>query len=182
MEKAKATKEAVPGLLCHLSEQGDGPPLTFAGDTNFHIVEARVTWVPLLSQPDLYPKWYTWHVKVSTTRPQPLSPRGGGARVYAELGEGACRRSGCEDTRACGGAGGGRGRGARVHGREECVWTTGARGGRRECLRGERAGGGVWMSVRGVCGWSRGRACACLRGGGANTGVYGVSGKGGGAS
>ena len=74
MEEAKATKEAVPGLLCHLSEQGDGPPLTFAGDTNCHAVEARVTWVPLLSQPDLYPKWYTWHVKVSTTRPQPLSP------------------------------------------------------------------------------------------------------------
>lgn len=55
MEEAKAMKEAVPGLLCHLLEQGDGPPLIFAGDTNFHIVEARVTWVPLLSQADLYP-------------------------------------------------------------------------------------------------------------------------------
>ena len=74
MEEAQETKEAMPGLLCHLSEQGDGPPLTFAGDTNFHVVEARVTWVPLLSQPDLYPRWYTWHVKVSTTWPHPLSP------------------------------------------------------------------------------------------------------------
>lgn len=54
MEEAKAVKEAVPGLLCHLSEQGNGPPLIFAGDTNFHVVEAGVTWVPLLSQPDLY--------------------------------------------------------------------------------------------------------------------------------
>lgn len=74
MEEAQATKEAMPGLLCHLSEQGDGPPLTFAGDTNFHVVEARVTCVPLLSQPDLYPRWYTWHVTVSTTWPHPLSP------------------------------------------------------------------------------------------------------------
>lgn len=31
--------------------------------------------------------------------------RGGGARVYAR-GESLCRRSGCEDTRVCGGAGG----------------------------------------------------------------------------
>ena len=74
MEEAQETKEAMPGLLCHLSEQGDGPPLTFAGDTKFQVVEARVTWVPLLSQPDLYPRWYTWHVKVSMTWPHPLSP------------------------------------------------------------------------------------------------------------
>ena len=106
--------------------------------------------------------------------------RGGGARVYAELGEGACRRIGCGDTRACGGAGGGRGRGARVHGREECVWTTSARGGRRECLRGERAGGGVWMSVRGLCGWSQGEGVRMFAGRGPKHGCLRSEWEGGG--
>ena len=66
--------------------------------------------------------------------------RGGGARVYAR-GKPVCRRSGCEDTRVCGGAGGGVG-GARVLTRGTIVFGRASVRGARRVFTGRACGRG----------------------------------------
>lgn len=100
-----------------------------------------------------------------------------GARELRGVGEGACRRSGCEDTRACGGAG--RAWEGRVFTGGRSVFGRRVRVGAGESVYGANVREGC-LDERGVCGWSR-EGVRMFAGGGANTGVYGVSGKVGGA-
>lgn len=72
-----------------------------------------------------------------------------GARVFTRGGSHCVGGAGAR-TRAFVEEPGGRGRGARVHAREECLDARVCVG-PGACLRGERAGGGVWLSVRSAC-------------------------------